>query len=106
MTLRELLDLGVAFVSLTEGFDLTTATGRAMAGMVSVFAEFERELLKERVKAGIAHARVKGTQLGRPPTAATEADRIRQLHAEGKNKSEIARLLAISRASVWRCLRD
>ena len=46
MTLRELLDLGVAFVSLTEGFDLTTATGRAMAGMVSVFAEFERELLK------------------------------------------------------------
>ena len=104
-TLRELLDLGVAFVSLTEGFDLTTATGRAMAGMVSVFAEFERELLKERVKAAIAHARVNGTQLGRPPTAATEADRIRQLYAEGKNKSEIARLLAISRASVWRCLR-
>ena len=106
LTLRELLELGVAFVSLTEGFDLTTATGRAMAGMVSVFAEFERELLKERVKAGIAHARVNGTQLGRPPTAATEADRIRQLHAKGKNKSEIARLLAISRASVWRCLRD
>ena len=45
LTLRELLELGVAFVSLTEGFDLTTATGRAMAGMVSVFAEFERELL-------------------------------------------------------------
>ena len=58
------------------------------------------------MKAGIAHARVNGIQLGRPRTVATEADRIRQLHAEGKNKSEIARLLAISRASVWRCLRD
>jgi putative DNA-invertase from lambdoid prophage Rac len=106
LTLRELVDLGVAFVSLTEGFDLTTATGRAMAGMVSVFAEFERELIRERVKAGIAHARVNGKQLGRPRTVVTEAGRIRQLHTEGKNKSEIARLLAVSRASVWRCLRD
>ena len=106
MTLRELLDLGVAFVSLTEGFDLTTATGRAMAGMVSVFAEFERELLRERVKAGIAHARVRGQQLGRPRTAAMETARIRQFHGEGKSKSEISRLLSISRASVRRCLQD
>ena len=44
LTLRELAELGVAFVSLTEAFDLTTPTGRAMAGMVAVFAEFEREI--------------------------------------------------------------
>ena len=42
VTLRELTDLGVGFVSLTEALDLTTPTGRAMAGMVAVFAEFER----------------------------------------------------------------
>ena len=102
MSLHELLDLGVAFVSQPRDLTLLLLP----AGMVSVFAEFERELLKERVKAGIAHARVNGTQLGRPPTAATEAGRIRQLHAQGKNKSEIARLLAISRSSVWGCLRD
>ena len=51
-TFRELQELGVAFVSLTEAFDLTTSTGRAMAAMVAVFAEFEREIRSERVRAG------------------------------------------------------
>lgn len=49
VTLRELTDLGMGFVSLTEALDLTTPTGRAMAGMLAVFAEFEREILRERV---------------------------------------------------------
>ena len=57
VTLRELADLGVGFVSLTEALDLTTPTGRAMTGMLAVFAEFEREILRERVRAGIAQAR-------------------------------------------------
>ncbi|MCK5230735.1 MAG: recombinase family protein, partial [Desulfobulbaceae bacterium] len=59
-SLRELNDLGVGFISLTEALDLTTHTGLAMAGLLSVFAEFERELLSERIKAGIAQARKKG----------------------------------------------
>lgn len=54
VTLRELIELGIGFVSLTEALDLTTPTGRAMAGMLAVFAEFEREVLRERVRAGIA----------------------------------------------------
>lgn len=54
VTLRELTDLGVGFVSLTEALDLTTSTGRAMASLLAVFAEFEREILRERVRAGIA----------------------------------------------------
>jgi len=45
---------------LTEALDLTTATGRAMAGLLAIFAEFEREILRERVKADIAHARNRG----------------------------------------------
>ena len=54
-TLQELIVLGVGFVSLTEALDLTTPTGRAMAGLLAVFAEFEREILRERVRAGLAH---------------------------------------------------
>jgi Resolvase, N terminal domain len=50
-TLQELEHLGVGFVSLTEALDLTTPAGRAMAGLLAVFAEFEREILRERVRA-------------------------------------------------------
>ena len=53
-TLQELEHLGVGFVSLTEALDLTTPAGRAMAGLLAVFAEFEREILRERVRAGLA----------------------------------------------------
>src|SRR5262245_19362471 len=69
-TLAELSELGVGFISMTEALDFTTATGRAMAGLLAVFAEFERDLLRERVKAGIAHARKQGKPHGRPKTAA------------------------------------
>lgn len=63
-TLNDLNNLGVGFISLTEALDLSTATGRAMAGLLAIFAEFEREILCERVKAGIAHARQKGKNHG------------------------------------------
>ncbi len=77
VTLRELTELGVGFVSLTEALDLTTPTGRAMAGMLAVFAEFEREILRERVRAGIAQARKEGRPHGRPRTASLKADEVR-----------------------------
>jgi putative DNA-invertase from lambdoid prophage Rac len=54
MTLQELTALRVGFVSLSEARDLTTPSGRALAGMLAVFAEFERDILRDRVKAGIA----------------------------------------------------
>jgi hypothetical protein len=76
VTLKELAELSIGFVSLTEAFDMTTPTGRALAGMLAVFAEFEHEILRERVKAGIAQARAKGSAslaryTGRPPWRAT-----------------------------------
>jgi putative DNA-invertase from lambdoid prophage Rac len=104
MTLRELTDLGVSFVSLTEALDLTTSTGRAMAGLLAVFAEFEREILSERVRAGIAQARNEGRAHGRPPTASLKAAEIHRLKAERFSHSEIARRLGISRTSVRRIL--
>jgi DNA invertase Pin-like site-specific DNA recombinase len=103
-TLQELEHLGIGFVSLTEALDLTTPTGRAMAALLAVFAEFEREILRERVRAGLAHARQNGQILGRPATAARHASEIRKLHRTGVSKAEIARRLEIGRTSVRRIL--
>lgn len=103
-TLQELRDLDVGFVSLTEALDLTTPSGRAMAGLLAVFAEFEREILRERVRAGLAHARENGTRLGRPSTAALSAKHIRRLFRAGVSKAAIARQLQIGRTSVRRIL--
>ena len=104
VTLRELTDLGVGFISLTEALDLTTPTGRAMAGMVAVFAEFEREILRERVRAGIAQARKEGRPHGRPRTASLKTDAVLRLKAERMSHAEIARRLGIGRTSVRRIL--
>jgi len=103
-TLQELEHLGVGFVSLTEALDLTTPAGRAMAALLAVFAEFEREILRERVRAGLAHARQNGKQLGQPATAALHTKEVRKLHRSGLSKSEIARRLNIGRTSVRRIL--
>jgi DNA invertase Pin-like site-specific DNA recombinase len=103
-TLQELQHLGVAFVSLTEALDLTTPAGRAMAGLLAVFAEFEREILRERVRAGLDHARQQGQRLGRPPSVVHCAVQAQKLSRRGSSKSEIARRLQISRTSVRRLL--
>ena len=103
-TLQELEHLSVSFVSLTEALDLTTPAGRAMAGLLAIFAEFEREILRERTRAGLAHARANGKRLGRPATAAIHAAEIRRLHRAGVSKSEIARRVRIGRTSVRRIL--
>lgn len=103
-TLNELNGLGVGFISLTEALDLTTATGRAMAGLLAIFAEFEREILRERVKAGIAHARSKGKPHGRPAINKKYLDEVIALFKSGLSQSEIARRLGIGRTSVRRLL--
>jgi DNA invertase Pin-like site-specific DNA recombinase len=101
---KELEHLGVGFVSLTEALDLTTPAGRAMAGRLAIFAEFEREILREPTRAGLAHARENGKRLGRPATAAIHTAEIRKLYRAGISKSEIARRVQIGRTSVRRIL--
>jgi DNA invertase Pin-like site-specific DNA recombinase len=103
-TLQELEHLGVGFVSLTEALNLTTPAGRAMAGLLAIFAEFEREILRERTRAGLAQARLNGKRLGRPITAGLHTAEIRKLHRAGVAKAEIARRLEIGRTSVRRIL--
>jgi hypothetical protein len=104
-SLRELTELGVGFVSLTEALDLTTPTGRAMAGMLAIFAEFEREILRERVRAGIAQARREGRRHGRPRMASLRSEEVLRLEAERLSHAEIARRLGIGRTSVRRILK-
>jgi DNA invertase Pin-like site-specific DNA recombinase len=103
-TLQEPEHLGVGFVSFTEALDLTTPAGRAMAAQLAVFADFEREVLRERVRARLAHARQNGKRLGRPVTAALHAAEVRKLRRCGISKSEIARRLNIGRTSMRRIL--
>jgi DNA invertase Pin-like site-specific DNA recombinase len=107
-SLEELAELGVGFVSLRDSLDFSTPAGRAMAGMLSVFAAFERDLLQERVRSGLSHAKRHGTRsgkpIGRPATARVRRTEARALASQGVAKAEIARRLGIGYGSVYRLL--
>ena len=76
-----------------------------MAGLLAIFAQFEREILRERVKAGIAQARRHGKCHGRPPSVAHRVPDVQRLATAGLSQSAIARQLGLSRTSVRRFLR-
>lgn len=103
-SMEELTELGICFVSVTESIDLSTPTGQALVGMLTVFANFEREILRERVKAGIAYARKRGRRHGRPASVTKYATKVKKLFDQGVPKAEIARRFSISRTSVRRLL--
>jgi putative DNA-invertase from lambdoid prophage Rac len=103
-TLQDLTTLGVGFVSLTEALDLTTPAGRAFAGFLAVFAEFERDVMRERIKAGITDARKRGKAHGRPRAKANDATQIRTLAQQGLRQAAMARHLGLWRTSVRRVL--
>ena len=104
-SLQELTALDIGFVSLCEALDLTTPSGRALAGMLAVFAEFERDILRDRVKAGIDQARKVGQPHGRPSTVGKLAPEMKRLRQEGRSDRDIAKRLEVSHASVIRLLR-
>lgn len=104
-TLEELRELSVKFVSITEALDFSTAMGRAMSGLLSVFAEFERELIRERVKAGIDQARSRGVRLGRPPLVQLKEKEIRAYYKKSKNISDTAKKFKVSRRSIARFIK-
>jgi DNA invertase Pin-like site-specific DNA recombinase len=103
MSLDDLQAHQVSFVSLSEQLDLTSPTGRMMAGILAVFAQFEREMIVENVKAGIAAYRAKNPgKWGRPPKLHAQKERALQLRAEGRTVEQICYELGISRASYYR----
>lgn len=95
---------GAALKILNLGVDTSTATGRLVLTTIGAIAEFERALLLERQREGIARAKAEGKYKGRKPTARAKADQVRQLRDQGIGAAEIARRLGIGRASVYRCL--
>ncbi len=99
----ELEALGVDLVSLDDGIDTSTPAGRLFFQIRASFAEYERTLIVERTRAGIASAQRRGVRFG-PPPALTEhsRDRLRRLHRLGKSQREIARVLDVSKTTVAR----
>src|ERR1700716_1847291 len=100
--LQLLKDKGVDLFLHQQGLDTSTTAGRAMFQMLGVFAEFERGIIRERVNAGLARAREKGTILGRPPTEPAVEKRIRSLRAKGMGILKIGRTLGIGTSVVQR----
>jgi DNA invertase Pin-like site-specific DNA recombinase len=101
-TLEELTTLGVSFVSINEALDFTTPIGKAMSGLLAVFAELERDFLKERVVAGIEEARRKGKSIGRPEISEQTKKKVQSMWAKNKTKTEIEKVTGISRRSISR----
>jgi DNA invertase Pin-like site-specific DNA recombinase len=95
---------GVSLKVLEQAIDTSTPTGRLMFNMLGAIAQFERELMLERQREGVAKAKLEGKYKGRAPTARAKAVEVRRLHGERIGPTEIARRLRISRASVYRVL--
>lgn len=89
---------------LAMGLDTSNATGRLMLNVIGAVAQFEREMMLERQREGIAKAKAAGRYKGRQPTARAKATQIMDLHDQGLGASDIAARLKIGRASVYRVL--
>ena len=93
---------GVSLKVLDQAIDTSTPSGRLMFNMLGSIAQFERELMLERQREGIAKAKAEGKYKGRKPTARAQGSEVKRLRLEGIGASAIARRLNISRASVYR----
>lgn len=99
--LADLSAYGVAFVSLRDNIDLSTASGRLMFQIIGAMAEFERSLIQERVKAGLRNARNKGKRLGRP-LAVVNYSEIERLRASGLGWRTVAKKMGLGVGTVVR----
>jgi DNA invertase Pin-like site-specific DNA recombinase len=99
--LEEFRSLGIEFISLHEGVDTSTPNGRLVFGIFASIAEFERELIRDRVKSGIAAARSKGKRLGRPRVT-VDASKIAILRDSGASWHSITEELGLSAGTAKR----
>ena len=102
-SLDEFSALGIDFISLTEGIDTTTPAGQLLFHIVGAVAQFERDLIAERVRAGMAHARSLGKHIGRP-RAKVDVEAVRNLRSQGKSLRNIAMALGVPISRVRRAL--
>jgi DNA invertase Pin-like site-specific DNA recombinase len=104
VTLDELAAMNVGFASVTEPFDSTTPSGRLLVHLISAMAEFEKAVLVERTKAGLAAAIRRGARPGRPRTH-VDLERARVLRGNGKTFKEVAVELGIGVATLHRAMK-
>lgn len=97
---------GASLRILAMGIDTATPTGKLMLTILGGVAEFERSIMLERQREGIAKAKAEGKYKGRKPTARSKAEEINRLKAEGIGATQIAQRLGIGRASVYRVLEE
>jgi DNA invertase Pin-like site-specific DNA recombinase len=103
--LAEFESLNIAFVSLSDNLDLSTASGRLMFNIIGAMAEFERELIRERVKAGLRNARAKGKRIGRPPVI-VNAEKIAALRGAGASWATVCHETGLSKGTAQRAVRN
>jgi DNA invertase Pin-like site-specific DNA recombinase len=99
--LAEFSALGIQFISMHEGIDTSTPNGRLVFGIFASIAEFERDLIRERVRSGIANRKAKGLRIGRKPVA-IDPIAVTRLQAQGRSIRQIAAELGCSRSLVHR----
>lgn len=103
--IRSLRDGGIGFQSLQEQIDTTSAGGRFYFHMLAALAEFERELIVERTRAGIIAARRRGVRIGRPPKLTTaQIDKARMQAAAGMSPDMLAHRLNVSKRTLMRAI--
>jgi len=102
-TIEQLSERGIGFESVHDKVDTTSATGRLVLHILAALSQFERELTKERIAAGLASARARNRKLGRPSVLNEERlIDIREALASGRSISQVARSMRISRATLYR----
>ena len=104
-TLDELGHLGIDFISYDNKIDTSSPTGKLVFQIIGAVAEFERNIISERVKAGLRNARRKGKRLGRPPVSPMTIENARKLRAEGLSYRKIGKKLGISEGMVRKGLK-
>ncbi len=101
--LERIEEAGAGFKSITEAIDTTTAAGRMMTQMLGAFAEFERQMIRERTRAGLAAAKKKGRVGGRPPKLTPEQkDAVIKMLDDGTRQADIARIFNVHPATISR----
>ena len=103
--LEQFRSLNINFISLQEQFDTSTPIGHAMFTIIGAMAQLERDIIRERVKAGLDRARTRGVRLGRP-VASAKSDEVIDLKGQGLSVPEIAQRLRCSRSTVKRRLKE
>ena len=105
-TLNDIKAAGADLYIHQQAIDTSTTAGKALFGMLGIFAEFEREIIRERVVSGLERAKAKGTRLGRKPVAPIVVKQVLELRTKGLTQTAIAKKVGISQAKISQILKD